>query len=152
MGELSTILANLRIAVAQHRRLVAAACTGLAALLFLSTLASGTSAPAVAGTPEAIVTSLQPTEVAVPILLADKQLAGAVQLGNTVQLIQLFDSGEPEVIAEHARVMSKGSASGAFSSGDESLIVVAVPSEESVQVAAAGAAASLTLVVTPAHS
>ena len=100
MGELSTILANLRIAVAQHRRLVAAACTGLAALLFLSTLASGTSAPAVAGTPEAIVTSLQPTEVAVPILLADKQLAGAVQLGNTVQLIQLFDSGEPEVIAE----------------------------------------------------
>ena len=91
-------------------------------------------------------------QFAVPILLADKQLASAVQLGNSVQLIQLFDSSEPEVISDNARVMSKGSASNAFSTGDASLIVVAVPREESVQVAAAGASASLTLVVKSAHS
>ena len=151
MGELSTILTNLRIAVAQHRRLVAAGCTGLAALLFLSTVTGGSSAPALPGTPESIALSLAANEVAVPILLADKQLASAVQLGNSVRLIQLFDGSEPVVITEHARVMSRGSASSAFSSGDESLIVVAVPSEDSVRVAAAGATASLTLVVSPAH-
>lgn len=152
MGELSTILANLRIAVAQHRRLVAAACAGLAALLFLSTVTGGSNTAAVTGTPESIVTSLTTNEVAVPILLADKQLAGAAQLGNIVRLIQLFDDREPVVITEHARVMSKGSPSSVLSSGDESLIVVAVPSQDSVQVAAAGASASLTLVVTSARS
>jgi hypothetical protein len=152
MGDLSDLIANVRIATAQHRRLVAAACAGLATLLFVSTIAAGSTSPTSPGTPEAIVESLGVSEVAVPILLADKQLASAVQLGNSVQLIQLFDGSEPEVISDNARVMSKGSASNAFSTGDASLIVVAVPREESVQVAAAGASASLTLVVKSAHS
>jgi hypothetical protein len=152
MGDLSHFIASIRILTAQHRRLFAAGCAGLAALLFLSTFQGASNAPVLPGTPEAIVTSLSSGEVAVPILLADKQLAGAVQLGNTVQLIQLFEGSEPEVLSERARVMSKGNASNAFSSGDAALIVVAVPLAESVQVAAAGAAASLTLVVKPAHT
>jgi hypothetical protein len=152
MGDLSDLIANVRIAIAQHRRLVAAACAGLATLLFVSTISGGSSTATSPDSPEAIVASLGMSEVAVPILLADKQLASAVQLGNSVQLIQLFESSEPEVISDNARVMSKGSASNAFSTGDASLIVVAVPREESVQVAAAGASASLTLVVKSAHS
>lgn len=152
MGDLSDLISHVRISIAQHRRLVAAACAGLATLLLVSAFVGESTTSTSPGTPEAIVASLEVNEVAVPILLADKQLAGAVQLGNFVQLIQLFDGSEPEIISDNARVMSKGNASSAFSAGDASLIVVAVPQEESVQVAAAGASASLTLVVKSAHS
>jgi hypothetical protein len=152
MGDLSQLFASLRILIAQHRRLFAAGCAGLAVLLFLSTFQGASSAPALPGTPDAFVSSLSSSEVAVPILLADTQLAGAVQLGNTVRLIQLLEGSEPAVISESARVMSKGSTSHAFSAGDAALIVVAVPQSESLQVAAAGASASLTLVVKSAHS
>ncbi len=151
MGELSHLVAQLRVVVAQHRRLIAAGCAGLASLLLLSTIAGGSAASSTPSSPEAAVAGISDSEVAVPVLLADKQLASAVTPGNTVRLIQLFDGSEPLVIAEQARVLSKGNTSTVMSTGDASLIVVAVPAEESIQVAAAGASASLTLVVTSAR-
>jgi hypothetical protein len=87
--------------------------------------------------------------VAVPILLINEQLTEAVELGTYVQLIEISEGSPPNVVASRARVVSKGNSGGTFSKGSAALIVVAVPAEGSVHVAAAGASGSLTLVMQP---
>ena len=101
------------------------------------------------GAPQSILQTLKTDEVAVPILLINEQLAQAVEPGSYVQLIEIIDGEAPNVIANRARVVSKGNTGGTFSQSSAALIVVAVPIRESVRVAAAGALGSLTLVMQP---
>ena len=101
------------------------------------------------GSSRSILQTLKTDEVAVPILLINEQLAQAVEPGSYVQLIEIIDGEAPDVIANRARVVSKGNTGGTLSQSSASLIVVAVPIQESVRVAAAGALGSLTLVMQP---
>jgi hypothetical protein len=128
---------------------LAAGCAGLATLLTLTLFLGTNDEVTPNGAPESILTALKAGEVAVPILLIDEQLAQAVEPGTNVQLIEIIEGEQPNVIANRARVMSKGNAGGTFSKSSASLIVVAVPTQESVRVAAAGATGSLTLVMQP---
>lgn len=142
MGPLPNLASQLRITIARYRRIWAACCAGLATLLAL-TLFLGTGDQVTAtGASESIVSTLKANEVAVPILLINEQLAEAVEPGTYVQLIEISEGAQPNVLSNHARVVSKGNAGGTFSKGSASLIVVAVPAEESIQVAAAGATGS----------
>jgi len=149
MGPLPTITSQLRTSVARHRRVLAAGCAGLATLLTLTLFLETNDQVTSNGAPESVIAALKSDEVAVPILLINEQLAEAVQPGTYVQLIDISQDAQPNVIANRARVVSKGNAGGAFNKGSASLIVVAVPIQESVRVAAAGATGSLTLVMQP---
>jgi len=149
MGPLPTLVSQLRFTMARYRRSWAACCAGLATLLTLTLFLGTSDQITTTGAPESVLATLKADEVAVPILLINEQLAEAVQPGTYVQLIEIIEGSPPNVIANHARVVSKGNAGGTFSKGSASLIVVAVPAGESVQVAAAGASGSLTLVMQP---
>ncbi len=135
--------------MARYRRILAACCAGLASLFTLTLFLGTTDQVASMGASRSILHTLRIDEVAVPILLINEQLAQAVEPGSYVQLIEIIDGEAPNVIANRARVVSKGNTGGTFSQSSASLIVVAVPIQESVRVAAAGALGSLTLVMQP---
>ena len=149
MGPLPNLASQLRITIARYRRILAACCAGLASLLTLTLFLGTTDQVASMGAPQSILQTLKTDEVAVPILLINEQLAQAVEPGSYVQLIEIIDGEAPNVIANRARVVSKGNTGGTFSQSSAALIVVAVPIQESVRVAAAGALGSLTLVMQP---
>lgn len=149
MGPLPNLASQLRITIARYRRILAACCAGLATLFTLTLFLGSSDQVTTYGAPESILATLKADEVAVPILLINEQLAQAVEPGAYVQLIEISEGEQPNVIANRARVVSKGNAGGTFSQSNASLIVVAVPIQESVRVAAAGATGSLTLVMQP---
>ena len=149
MGPLPNLASQLRIITARYRRILAACCAGLATLLTLTLFLGSTDQVKTYGAPESILVTLKSNEVAVPILLINEQLAQAVEPGAYVQLIAISEGEQPNVIANRARVVSKGNTGGTFSQSNASLIVVAVPIQESVRVAVAGATGSLTLVMQP---
>ena len=149
MGPLPNLASQLRITIARYRRILAACCAGLASLFTLTLFLGTTDQVASMGASQSILQTLKTNEVAVPILLINEQLAQAVEPGSYVQLIEIIDGEVPNVIANRARVVSKGNTGGTFSQSSASLIVVAVPIQESVRVAAAGALGSLTLVMQP---
>jgi hypothetical protein len=149
MGPLPNLASQLRITIARYRRIWAACCAGLATLLTLTIFLGTNDEVTATGAPASILAALKANEVAVPILLINEKLAQAVEPGTYVQLIEIIEGEQPNVIANRARVVSKGSAGGTFSQGSASLIVVAVLTEDSVHVAAAGATGSLTLVMQP---
>jgi len=149
MGSLPNLASQLRITIARYRRILAACCAGLASLLILTLFLGSTDQVASMSASRSILQTLKTDEVAVPILLINEQLAQAVEPGSYVQLIEIIDGEAPNVIANRARVVSKGNTGGTFSQSSASLIVVAVPIQESVRVAAAGALGSLTLVMQP---
>ncbi|MDO8732370.1 MAG: hypothetical protein Q7L55_07350 [Actinomycetota bacterium] len=141
------LLSQIRVFIARRRRFLAAICAGLATLLILSVLvdtADPTDAAAIDSRPSQQLAS---GEVAVPILLADAKLAGGVDPGDVVDLVELSDIAPAVVIAEHARVLSKGSGGSTFSVSEAQMLVVAVRKNDALSVASAGAAASLTLVM-----
>ena len=136
-----------RLFIARHRRVLAAICAGLAALLILSVFVDSAEPAAVSAIDARPSQQLGAGEVAVPILLADAKLAAGVDPGDHVDLVQLSEMSPATVIAEGARVLSKGSNGSAFSAGEAQMLVVAVSRTQALPVAAAGAAASLTLVM-----
>ena len=146
------VLGPLKVAIARHRRILAAVCAGLATLLTLSLFLDTRAAPAVDLASRAPAQQVTATQVAVPILLADAQLAAGVSPGDFVDLVRLSDSSPAVVIAEHARVLTKGSSGSPFSAGSSAMLVVAVETGDAPPVASAGASASLTLMLQPGLS
>lgn len=138
---------HIRVFIARHRRILAAACAGLATLLILSIVVDTAEPSRVAAVNARPVQQLTSGEVAVPILLADAKLAAGVDPGDFVDLVQLSDLAPAAVIAEHARVLSKGSNGSTFSVSEAQMLVVAVSKADALAVAAAGAAAAITLVM-----
>lgn len=138
---------HIRVFIARHRRILAALCAGLATLLILSIVVDTAEPAEVAAVSARPVQQLTAGEVAVPILLADAKLAAGVDAGDRVDLIQLSDLAPAVVIAEHARVLSKGSNGSTFSASEAQMLVVAVAKADALAVAAAGAAETLTLVM-----
>lgn len=143
------LLGPLKVAIARHRRILAAVCAGLATLLALSLFLDARTAPAVDIASLAPAQQVSASQVAVPILLADAQLAAGVSPGDTVDLVQLSDGAPAAVIAEHARVLTKGTGGSPFSAGSSAMLVVAVDKVDALPVASAGASASLTLMLQP---
>ena len=145
------VRAQVRVFIAHHRRILAAVCAGLATLLILS-LAVDSASPAETSVVDTRpVQQLSAAEVAVPILLADAKLAGGVDPGDVVDLVALSDVAPATVIAERARVLSKGASGSTFAASEAQMLVVAVAKDDALSVAAAGAAASLTLVMQSAN-
>lgn len=141
------LLGQIQVFIARHRRILAAVCAGLASLLILSVVVDSAEPVGVAALDARPAQQLARGEVAVPILLADPKLAAGVDPGDVVDLVELSEISPAAVIAEHARVLSKGSGGSAFSASEAQLLVVAVQRADALPVAAAGAAATLTLVM-----
>ncbi len=137
----------VRVFIARHRRILAAVCAGLAALLVLSIVVDSTHPAEVAAIDARPSQQLSSGEVAVPILLADAKLAAGVDPGDVVDLVALSETSPAAVIAEHARVLTKGASGSAFTASEAQMLVVAVARDDALAVASAGASASLTLVM-----
>ncbi|MDO9485847.1 MAG: hypothetical protein Q7K25_07275 [Actinomycetota bacterium] len=138
---------QIRVLIARHRRILAAVCAGIATLLILSLVVESADTTALAPTDARPSRQLKTGEVAVPILLADAKLAAGVDPGDLVDLVELSELSPASVIAEKARILSKGSHGSSFSASEAQLLVVAVQESDALLVAAAGAAESLTLVM-----
>jgi len=137
----------IRVFIARHRRILAAVCAGLATLLVLSIVVDSTHPAEVAAVDARPTQQLSSGEVAIPILLADAKLAAGVDPGDVVDLVELSETSPATVVAEHARVLSKGANGSTFSASEAQMLVVAVAKADALSVASAGAAASLTLVL-----
>ncbi|MFA7324867.1 MAG: hypothetical protein WC005_10975 [Candidatus Nanopelagicales bacterium] len=148
MGSLLQLVPALRIAIARHRRILAAVCASLAALLTLTLAFDSSSASEQQQSPASASLHLNANESAVPVLLADRHLADAVSPGDVVDLVQVTEEASAYVLTSHARVLNKGSAQSSLVSDNSTMLLVAVRSEDAVKVAAAGAQGSLTLVLT----
>ena len=142
-------LAHLRILIRRHRRIVAACCAGLAALLALSVLRS-TTAPmsATAGSPGEA--GLGSGEVAVPVSLVSAAHARALHAGDAIDLVAVprTDDRTARVVARDATVLSV--ASGGFGAPDGSVVVIAVPRSDALAIADAMTAFTFTAWVTSA--
>ena len=141
------VRAQVRVFIAHHRRILAAVCAGLATLLILSTVVDSAAPAAPFVIDSRPAQQLSAGEVAVPILLADAKLAEGVDPGDVGDLVALSDLSPATVIAQHARVLAKGSSGSTFTASQAQMLVVAVAKAEALSVAAAGAAAALTLVM-----
>lgn len=140
-------LAQLRILIRRHRRILAACCAGLAALLAVSVIRSP-QAPAGAvadGEP-----TLQPGQVGVPIALASAAHAGALHAGDVIDLIAVprAEDSSARVVAHAATVLSI--ATGGFGAADGSVVVIAVPRSDALAIANALSASTFTAWVTSA--
>lgn len=138
---------QLRVFIARHRRILAAVCAGLATLLIVSSVVDTAQPAELASIDARPAKQLASGEVAVPILLADAKLAGGVDPGDVVDLVELSELSPATVIVENARVLSKGSSGSTFSASEAQMLIVAVAKADALSVAAAGANASLTLVM-----
>lgn len=147
MGPLLQLLPGLRVAVARHRRLLAAACAGLAVLLVVGILADAAGSPAPTLAPNSVAHGLRSDESAVPVLLADRQLAAAASPGDVVDLVQVGAGEAMPPVASRSRVLDIGSSQTGFASERSAMLVVAVPTAQAARIAAAGALGSLTLVL-----
>ena len=142
-------LSQVRILIRRHRRIIAACCAGLAALLAMSALRSP-QAPvgAAAGSPGEAGPGAG--EVAVPVSLASAAHAGALHAGDAIDLVAVprADDRTARVIARDATVLSI--ASGGFGAQDGSVVVIAVPRADALAIADAMTAFTFTAWVTGA--
>jgi hypothetical protein len=141
------LLPALRVAIARHRRILAAACAGIAVLLILGIMADALRPPEVLVDSGPVSLRLRTDESAVPVLLADKQLAAAVAPGDLIDLVQIGAGADAHPVTSRSRVLDTGSAQSGFASERSALLVVAVPTAQAARIAAAGALGSLTLVL-----
>lgn len=138
---------QVRTLIRRHRRLLAAACAGLAALLALAVIrapqAPGDSAAAAEPT-------LAAGEVAVPVSLASAAHTGALHAGDVIDLVAVprAEDQRAQVVAREATVLSISQ--GGFGSADGSVVVIAVPRAEALAIADALSASTFTAWVTSA--
>lgn len=142
-------LAQVRTLIRRHRRMLAACCAGLAALLTVSVIRSA-QIPADAAAVADGEPALGAGEVAVPVSLASAAHAGALHAGARIDLVAVprSDDGVTRVVARDATVLSI--ASGGFGAQDGSFVVIAVPRADALAIADAMSAATFTAWITSA--
>ena len=150
MGSWLQLLPAVRVAIARHRRILAAACAAAAVLLTLGIVVDAARPPEAIVTPGSMALRLGRDEAAVPVLLVDQQLAAAVAPGDLIDLVQVGAGADAAPVASGSRVLDKGTTQTGFASESSAMLVVAVPSRMAAAVAIAGAQGSLTLVLHPA--
>ena len=142
-------ITQVRALIRRHRRILAACCAGLAALLTVSAIRSPQTPPG-APTGPAGEPTLQAGEVAVPVTLASTALAAALDAGDVIDLVAVprADDGATRIVAREATVLSV--AEGGFGAPDASVIVIAVPRADALAIAGAMTNAAFTPWVTTA--
>lgn len=126
------------------RRPLAAALAGLATVVAISALRSDPPEPT---EPMATAPLLQPGEVTVPIPLAMRAVAESVQPGDIVDLVTVDEGGNARLVAHRARIVDRPTTgSGLTPTG--ALLLVAVPLDQALDVAAA-AQSPLSLLIHP---
>lgn len=124
-------LLRLRTLLNRHRRILGSVSAALAVLLIFGSM----SAPAPATGPDHIVAGLPEGFVAVPVTLRSAAIAGAVRVGDTIDLVAPSETGAPRVIALDAAVLDLPNASG-FGSPTSTVILVSVATWQGALLAA----------------
>ena len=139
-----------RVLLRRHRRAVAAALAGSAALIALTGL-RGTQAPTVAAS-LADPTAPRSGEVSVPVAVASPALAAVLDVGDVIDLVSVADPTQPALVARGARVLQVPASGGMLTSGSSPVVLVAVPEADGLDVTAAASQEALTFMIpTPAH-
>ena len=114
------------------------------------------SAPMLAGevlTQSRLVQSSSPAAgtLAVPVRLADAEVAGLLEPGMTLDLVSASGEGRPTVVAESVRIITVPRRSGAFGSnadrGAGSLLLVAADRATAIRLAAASTEGGLSAIL-----
>ena len=136
---------QVRTFIRRHRRILAAACAGLASVLALAVIRTPQAPSGTATAP-----TLDAGEVAVPVSLASAAHAGALHTGDVIDLVAVprAEDQRARVVAREATVLSISS--GGFGSADGSVVVIAVPRSDALAIADAMTAAVFTAWVTSA--
>lgn len=138
---------QVRTLIRRHRRILAACCAGLAAMLTLAVIrAPQASTGQAAGAPPALGAG----EVAVPVSLASGAHAGVLTSGDVIDLVAVprAEDHVARVVAREATVLSIATAG--FGSADGSVVVIAVPRAEALAIADAMTGFAFTAWVTSA--
>lgn len=141
----------LRRATNRHRRLIAAVLAALATVLAISAIrpAPATTTAAESNAPTA--PSTRPGELTVPVVLDSPALAGAVETGDEIDLVAIDARGEAEVVATRARVVEQGGGSSPLGATSP-VLLVAVPEESALDLAAASLTSRISLLIHPPAS
>jgi hypothetical protein len=131
--------------IRRHRRIVAATLAGLATLVVVGSLPSGSAAPA----PDDGI-FLSADEVAISITLESRAAATALNSGDHVSVVGVSDEGFSSIVAESARVLQAGSSS-SFGSSDAS-VTLAVDEASALRLASAPARGTLTVIIRPPNA
>ena len=124
-------LLRLRTQLNRHRRILGSVSAALAVLLIFGSM----SAPAPASGPDLVVSGLPEGAVAVPVTLRSAGIAGAVRVGDTIDLVVPTQAGTPRVIATNASVLDLPNNSG-FGAATSTVILVSVEKWQSAALAA----------------
>lgn len=138
----------LRRATNRHRRLIAAVLAALATLLAISAIRPAPSSTTAAESTAPTVTSTRPGEVTVPVMLDSPVLAGTVETGDEIDLVSIDAQGQAAVVAERARVVEQGVGSSPLGAASP-VLLVAVPEETALDLAAASLTSRLSLLIHP---
>lgn len=123
----------------------------LAALATVVAISAVRPAPATTTTTEPTAPtapSAREGEVTVPVILDSPALAGAVTIGDEVDLLAIDAQGRAEVVASRARVVEQGGGSSPLG-GTRPLLLVAVPEATGLDLAAASLTARISLLIHP---
>lgn len=126
----------MRRAVRRHRRPLAAALAGLAALLALATLRGGSQVPSTAVTGAVPLSSTAvPGQVTVPVTLASGAIAATLQVGDVIDLVgSAGEGGAASVIVRQARVIDLPIGGSALGASSSAVILVSLPEADALRV------------------
>ena len=130
---IDSALSRIRKFIYRRRRLLGSISAALSVLLLFTSLQSSPGSTPVSASDS--LPDLQSGFVAVPVTLRSSAISVAVNVGDTIDLVTLGESGYPQVIAEEAVVL-KVPASDGFASQSSAVIVVAVAASEGIGLAA----------------
>ncbi len=82
-----------------------------------------------------------------PVTLSVPGVAGALRPGDVVDLVAIADDGSGRVVASGARVVGRPGSTTLISGSAGSAILMAVPPEDAISLAATAAAGTLTAVI-----
>jgi len=85
----------------------------------------------------------------VPVILDSPALAGAVEVGDEVDLVSIDAQGRAEIVAARARVVDQGGGSSPLG-GASPMLLVAVPEATALGLAAASLTTRISLLIHPA--
>lgn len=141
----------LRRATNRHRRLLAAVLAALATVLAISAIRPAPAATTAAESTAPSAPSTRPGEVTVPVILDSPALASTVKAGDEIDVVSIDAQGQAEIVAERARVVEQGG--GASPLGATSpVLLVAVPEETALDLAAASLTMRISLLIHPPHA
>jgi hypothetical protein len=121
----------------RHRRPLAAALAGLAAVLALTTLRSSPHpAPSAADRDPTNVAAAQPGEVTVPVVLASGAIAAVLEIGDVIDLVgpPASEGSGASVVARDARVVELPLSGSALGGTSVAVVLVALPESDALNV------------------